>query len=233
MFNLPPAGDSAIGAKVRSLLGFIGVALGVLITSVAGIAVNGILQFLDRIVTLGDAGRVMVTLGSLVVSFLLDAAVFMMIVRVLCAVKVPRKDLLWGSFIAAAGFGLIRYLGTSVVVGSAANNPVFKTAAVLVTLLVWLYLCARILLTAAAFTANPPLPLLDELADESRAVAYIDSARNADQRSSSPRSHLGTTDNPPQPSKELGWVPKVLLVLGGIAVGRFTARTSSRKKSER
>lgn len=42
------------------------------------------------------------------------------------------------------------------VAGSATKNPVLASFAVVVTLLVWVNLIARIVLLAAAWTANPP-----------------------------------------------------------------------------
>ena len=64
--------------------------------------------------------------------------------------------MLRGAAIAATGLGVVRTLGTTVVAGSVSNNPLFTSVAVLVTLLVWVNLIARIMLLAAAWTADPP-----------------------------------------------------------------------------
>jgi membrane protein len=53
---------------------------------------------------------------------------------------------------------VVRVLGTSVVAGSASSNPILTSFAVIVTLLVWMNLIARIVLLAAAWTADPPGP---------------------------------------------------------------------------
>ena len=50
----------------------------------------------------------------------------------------------------------MRLLGTTVVAGSVNKNPLFASVAVIVTLLVWINLIARIVLLAAAWTADPP-----------------------------------------------------------------------------
>ncbi len=42
------------------------------------------------------------------------------------------------------------------VAGSVNRNPLFASVAVIVTLLVWINLIARIVLLAAAWTADPP-----------------------------------------------------------------------------
>ena len=49
----------------------------------------------------------------------------------------------------------MRVLGASVVAGSAGGNPLLASFAVLVTLLAWINLIARIMLLAAAWTADP------------------------------------------------------------------------------
>ena len=58
--------------------------------------------------------------------------------------------------LAASGLAVVRILGTTVVAGSVSKNPLFTSVTVLVTLLVWVNLVARIVLLAAAWTADPP-----------------------------------------------------------------------------
>ena len=87
---------------------------------------------------------------------MIDAALFLLVVKVLAAENPPWRDLLRGAVIAAVGLGIVRTLGTTVVAGSVSKNPLFTSVAVLVTLLVWVNLIARIMLLAAAWTADPP-----------------------------------------------------------------------------
>jgi membrane protein len=164
MFSLPPKGATAIGAKLRSLAAFVCVAVGILLSSVAGI--------FDDSRPLGAVTSVALNLGSHLATLLFDAAVFVLIVRLLAGVKLPRRDLLIGAVTSAIGFAVIRYLGTSVVVGSATNNPLFATGAVLVTILVWLYMCSRILLTASALAANVPLEQLEKIERDLSGVTH-------------------------------------------------------------
>ena len=82
----------------------------------------------------------------------------MLVVEVLAAVHPPRRDLVSGAVIAAVGMGVLRLLGTSVVAGSAGRNALLASFTVLITLLLWINLLARIMLLAAAWTADPPLP---------------------------------------------------------------------------
>ena len=71
--------------------------------------------------------------------------------------------------IAGVGIGMVRILGTAVVAGSVSKNPLFASVAVIVTLLVWINLIARIVLLAAAWTADPPY--VDAAAAEAEPVA--------------------------------------------------------------
>ena len=75
---------------------------------------------------------------------------------VLAGEHAPWRDLRWGAVIAGVGIGVVRILGTEVVAGSVNKNPLFTSVAVIVTLLVWVNLIARIVLLAAAWTADPP-----------------------------------------------------------------------------
>jgi membrane protein len=81
-----------------------------------------------------------------------------LVVRVRAGQTPPRKDLLSGAAIAGVGLGVLRLVGTTVVSGSVHSNPALVPFAVIVVLLAWVNLMARILLTAAAWTADPPTP---------------------------------------------------------------------------
>ncbi|HEY0214815.1 MAG TPA: YhjD/YihY/BrkB family envelope integrity protein, partial [Cellulomonas sp.] len=94
----------------------------------------------------------------ILVALAVDAATFLLIVIVLAGLRPPWRDLRQGALIAAVGLGVVRVLGTSVVAGSAGRNAVLASFAVIVTLLVWINLIARIVLLAAAWAADPPLP---------------------------------------------------------------------------
>ncbi len=172
MFSLPPKGATAIGAKLRSLAAFGCVAIAILLSSVAGVLANSMSRIFDDSRPLGAFTSVALNLGSHLATLLFDTAVFIMIVRLLAGIKLPRRDLLIGALTSAIGFAVIRFLGTSVVVGSAANNPLLATGAVLVTMLVWLYLCSRILLTASALAANVPLEQLERIEKDLSGVVH-------------------------------------------------------------
>lgn len=165
MFGLPPGVGNPVLVKLRQLGGFVVIGIAVLASAVIGIVVGSVSTWVLDLLGLEGAGRFFLPLVGLAVAFLVDVATFVLIVRLLSAVHPPRRDLLLGAVVAAVGFGVIRFLGTSVVASSASTNPVLASFAAIVTLLIWINLSARILLTAAAISADLPLELLEKVSD--------------------------------------------------------------------
>ncbi len=155
MFGLPRLGANAVVGKLRELAGFAGLAVAVLVSAVGTIAVTGAADWLLRLLGVSDGTGLVVRIAGLAVAFVVDAAIFAGLIVVLANVHPPRRDLLLGSMIAAVGIGGLRLLGASVVARSVGTNPLFASFAVIVTLLIWVNVLARIILLAAAWTANP------------------------------------------------------------------------------
>lgn len=147
-----------VAGKLRELVGFVGIALAVLLSAVLGIVVTTAADWLLDAVGWDDASGVVLRVVGVLVAFVVDALVFVMVVRLLAGQSPPRRDLLGGAALAALGLGVVRLLGTSVVAGSVQRNPVLASFAVVVVLLLWINLIARIVLLAAAWTADPPAP---------------------------------------------------------------------------
>ncbi|MDF2808380.1 MAG: hypothetical protein K0S43_3326 [Cellulosimicrobium sp.] len=156
MFGVSDVGQSALLARARSLLGFFLLALSMLVSAVASIAVSAIGYQLLEALGLSGGPAILVTGAGLVVSILLDALVVVVVVTLLAGVRVRRRDLLVGALTAAVAFGGLRYLGSSFVAGSASRNALLASFAVLVTLLVLVNFTARILLAVCAWMADPP-----------------------------------------------------------------------------
>jgi len=151
-------GGNAITGKLRQLGGLAGLAFAVLLAAILTTAVGSAAQWLLSALGWGDASGVTLRLVGILVAFVIDAATFVLIVRLLAGENPPRRDLLWGALIAGVGIGVVRFLGTTVVAGSVGKNPLFTSVAVIVTLLVWVNLISRIVLLASAWVANPPAP---------------------------------------------------------------------------
>lgn len=151
-----PAENAMVG-KLRDLGGLVAIALVVLASAVVSVAVTGATQWLVGLLGVeGHAARQLLQVIGVLVAFALDVAVFVLVLLVLAGVRPRRRDLLAGAALAATALGVVRLLGTSVVAGSVTSNALLGSFAVLVTLLVWMNLVARIMLLVAAWTADPP-----------------------------------------------------------------------------
>lgn len=156
MFGLAVMTENAIVGYVRALGGFVVMALGILFSSAFTIGAGTAGQALASWLGLGT-GVVswIIRIVTLLVSLGIDTLVVAFLVRVVAIVRVPRRDLVLGSLLAAALLTVIRFVGTSAV-GSVSHNRLLVSFAALATLLLWLNLSARILLMSCAFMANPP-----------------------------------------------------------------------------
>ncbi|MDQ0424352.1 YihY/virulence factor BrkB family protein [Cellulomonas iranensis] len=147
---------TAVAGKLRELGGFVAIGAAVLVSALLGLAVTTAADWLMGTLGWSDGTGLVVRVLGVLVAFVVDAGVFVMVVRVLAGQHPPRRDLLGGAVIAGVGLGVVRVLGTSVVAGSVDRNPVLASFAVIVVLLLWINLIARIVLLAAAWTADPP-----------------------------------------------------------------------------
>ena len=158
MFGIAKLPETFLILKARDLVAFVGLALGVLVGSVltttAGTMAGTILEFIG---IEGSLGQWLVRIGSLTVAFLVDLVVIVLLFRFTAGARPLRKDLFMGAALGAIGTSVVRFLGTSVI-GSVSDNPVLGSFVAIATLLLWVNFVARIVLIAAAFTANPPAP---------------------------------------------------------------------------
>ena len=158
MFDERGSGGNAVTGKLREVAGLVGMALAFLVSAVLGLAVTAAAGWLLRLVGLGAGVGVVTTVLGLLVALVVDAATFVLVVRVLGGIRPPWRDLRQGALICAVGVGVVRLLGASIVAGGARQNAVLASFATVVTLLVWINLIARIVLLAAAWTADPAAP---------------------------------------------------------------------------
>lgn len=160
MFDAEPGGDNVVIGKLRELGGLVGIGAAVLLSATLSVATSTAADWALNLVGLdgSTAGSVTVRALGILVAAVVDAATFCLIVVVLAGIRPAWHDLRQGALISAVGLGVVRYLGTSVVAGSVGRNALLASFAVIVTLLVWINLIARIILLAAAWTADPPPP---------------------------------------------------------------------------
>lgn len=158
MFGIDQVPSGAAVEKLRDLLGFITICLGV--------AASGILTLANTVIAsdiLGMLGiesalaSLAIRLGSFLISAGIDALVLWVLIRFVALARVPRTDLLLGLAVFGLLSTLIRSLGTSAV--GAVNNPLLASFAAIATLLLWINLLSRVMLITCAFIANPPKAL--------------------------------------------------------------------------
>ncbi|WP_372592673.1 YihY/virulence factor BrkB family protein [Actinotalea sp.] len=166
MFDAPTVGVNALVAKGRELAGAVGMAVVVLISAVLTTTTGAAASWVLEAVGLDAGTGLALTVLGRAVAFLVDGLTFVLVVVVLAGQHPRRRALLGGAVIAATGIGVVRFLGASVVAGSAERNPLLASFAVIVTLLIWINLIARIVLLAAAWAADPPLETAAGSADE-------------------------------------------------------------------
>lgn len=158
VFGIASVPESFVVMKIRDLLGFIALALAVVMTAALSIAVVAVGDAVFEFIGIDGAGaRFGLHVASIAAAFIVDALVFMMLIRVVSGARPRRNDLLLGAAIGALASGVIRFAGSAVI--SAPDDPVFASIATVGTLLVGVNLLARVVLYVAAFIANPPAPL--------------------------------------------------------------------------
>ena len=152
VFRLPGSGGNLVANKLRDL--------GVLFTLGLGIAVSGVLTSAMAAAAgsiadaLGLPGQDwVVQLAGLSVSVLADTGLMLVLIRVLSGVSCPWRDLSHGALVGGVGFSLLK-LSAGGLLPRLTNNPLFASIAIVVGLLIWLNLIARLTLIAAAWAAN-------------------------------------------------------------------------------
>jgi len=152
VFGVKGSGGNLITNKVRDVgvlftLG-LGIALSAVLTSVVGGASGWVA---DR-VGLAGQGWILAVAG-LAVSVVADTSLMLVLLRVLSGISVHWRQLSGGALVGGIGFSLLK-LSASTLLPRVTANPLFASIAIVVGLLFWLNLIARLTLISAAWAAN-------------------------------------------------------------------------------
>lgn len=162
MFGLGNIDPPIIQAYLRRFLGLLALLLGlfstVALTSLATFLKGTVDRWLESIGQ--SAISTLFPIGTVLIPLMVDFVLFIVLVRFVALVRPMRKDLLMGAAITAAGSTALRVVGTSAL--THVSGPVLTAATTLITLTLWINLLITVTLFAAAFTANPPLPAVEE-----------------------------------------------------------------------
>lgn len=120
--------------------------------SVAGTAATGLALDLIGIGADSTAGGILGRVVTLGVMFLLDAALLGVLFRILSGLRIPWGRLRTGILIGAAGLGVLKVLGSSLL-GGATSNPLFASFAVIIGLLIFFNFVCQVMLVSASWIA--------------------------------------------------------------------------------
>ena len=161
VFGIPGSGGNLVTNKLRDLgvlftLG-LGIAFSAVLTSVVGAGAGGIAGWIG----LEGQGWIL-TVAGLAVSIVADTGLMLVLLRVLSGMQVHWRVLFQGALVGGAGFSLLK-LSASALLPRVTANPLFASIAIVVGLLIWLNLIARLTLISAAWAAND----VDEISNPS------------------------------------------------------------------
>ena len=152
IFGVRGSGGNLINNKLRDLgvlftLG-LGIALFAVLTSVVGGAAGWIAQGIG----VPGQGWILI-LAGFVVSVLADTGLMIVLLRVVSGVLVPWLDLFHGALVGGVGLSVLK-ISAATVLPRLTANPLLASFAIVVGLLIWLNLIARLILISAAWAAN-------------------------------------------------------------------------------
>lgn len=152
IYGLGASPGNAVATKLRDLGVLFTVGLGVAASAIITSAVGGITQQIAGWVGL-DGQSWVVTVVGLVVSALFDTLLMVLLLRVLSGVPVPWADVRRGALVGGTAMTVMKYFG-GFLIARATNSPLLGAVAVAVGLLFWLNLMSKVVLVAAAWSAN-------------------------------------------------------------------------------
>ncbi len=155
--ELQSIADARVGTGIAGLLTAVLCALGLcLLVSAAAsaLAVPAATAVLGWAGFAGSLGaEFLIRLLAIAVAVIFDGVMFALIFSRLSGTKVPRQRLLPGALVGAIGFEALKLIGVYLVARTT-HNPVYASFAVMVGLLVWINLVARLTFLTAAWTAT-------------------------------------------------------------------------------
>ncbi|WP_245655700.1 YihY/virulence factor BrkB family protein [Microtetraspora fusca] len=151
-------------AKLRDLVALLLTGVTLLVSAAIGAFAVGATSTVAGWLGLGDAEPVgmAVWLAGFLAALVADLVLFLIMFVWLARAPQPFRVVLGGALLGAFLFGVLKQLATLILSHTLAN-PVYGTFAVVVGLLIWINLSARVVLYAAAWTATsgmgpPPEP---------------------------------------------------------------------------
>jgi membrane protein len=152
VFGVQGSAGNLVSTKLRDLGVLFTLGLGIALTAVLTGGVGAVASWAAGRIGMSGRGWILMVAG-LAVSVLADTGLMMLLLRVLSGVPAPWRDLSQGAVVGGVGFSLLK-LSAATLLPRVTANPLFASIAIVVGLLFWLNLIARLTLIAAAWAAN-------------------------------------------------------------------------------
>lgn len=140
---------------VMLLLG-VSLLLSLVVSSLASLVTTYVLDIVGLGNSLVATGLLKVL--SVTLALLVDVVIFAILLSRLSGAKLPWRQVRSGAVLGAVGFEVLKLLGTFLI-GRTTANPLYATFGVVVGLLVWINLVAKLTIFAGAWTATQPYSL--------------------------------------------------------------------------
>ncbi|HET8795743.1 MAG TPA: YihY/virulence factor BrkB family protein [Arthrobacter sp.] len=150
VFDLLPLQGNPVLTKLKDLGTLVILAVAMVVTFAVGVVANTVLDTLLDLLNLGVMAGVLTRVAGLLVMLLLDMVVAVIMFRLASGVRMPRIPMLQAALLAAIGSTLLRTFSTQLL-GSAGNNPLLASFAVILGLFVWFFLLSQVYLYATAW----------------------------------------------------------------------------------
>ncbi|MGY6496954.1 MAG: YihY/virulence factor BrkB family protein [Microcella sp.] len=175
LFDLPPAPENFLKARLRDLGLALGFGVLIIVSAVLSVVGTQATDFVLDLVGIDDStlARVLGRIVTLTVMFAVDAVALAALFRILSEVRIPWRHLREGVLIGAVGLGALKIAG-GLLLGGASSNPLIASFAVILGLLIWFnFVCQVILITGAwiATSVKDDDIILDEAVFEARLEA--------------------------------------------------------------
>jgi membrane protein len=152
VFGVAGAPGNAVTAKLRDLGVFVLLGASVLASAVLTSVVGGGASWVAQQVGLGGHGWLATSAGALV-GLVVNTAVMVLLLRVLSGVALPWRQVRSGALLGGFALTALQLLGGQLI-ARATSSPLFGSVVVVVGLLFWVNLMAKVVLLCAAWSAN-------------------------------------------------------------------------------
>ena len=152
VFGVQGSAGNVVTTKLRDLGVLFTLGLGIALSAALTTAVGAAAGWIAARIGMSGQGWILI-LAGLAVSVAADTGLMMLLLRVLSGIPVHSRDLSQGALVGGIGFSLLK-LSASTLLPRVTANPLFASIAIVIGLLFWLNLIARLTLISAAWAAN-------------------------------------------------------------------------------